>query len=751
MNTFHTEFSKKSQALLEKSRQRATSTKSQAWMCSPKEFNWTYAFFELYKDEPLRLRQALSFAYALNNEPALIFDGFELVGQFYRIQGLGTPDANGHGIWEEHAAASVAERRCESELPDLIALSNQPGGKAWVDMSACTFGHTAWHWEWILESGVEGLLKRIAQSPAAKNPEKRHLLDGMKICLEALLEWNDRHVAALEEKLARGTDANLSEELRRKLEICRNVPRRGSKTFREAVQAFHFSYLATMYENPYGGNGPGRLDYFLWPFLEKDLKAGIEKLQSARELIDELFVRFHERHGFTGETAVETIVVGGSHPDGTSSINPLSYMMVESISDLKIGHPSVYMRMPENPPEEYLDLAAHDLAVGNNRGQIISDKAIVEASLDWGIPEEDARMYVCGGCMEIFPHGMNGDLLMTGWFNTPMLLELVLNGGRSLIDARQMLPHYHKELPDFPTFEAFYEAFEAELRTALYLTFRKIDIAAEEAARLRPAFLLSSQIDDCIGRGLPINGGGAKYEDFGTTPLGIPNLADRLTALAIAVYEEKFLSATELLEALHCDFEGLEPLRRRLASLPKFGQGNAVADAMAKRVCTTICNIYASYTNRLGGRVKPMVMTFTMAAPTGASLGAAPDGSKAGIPIAQGLTPQSCAMKDGITPAILSANTLPLRLFSGGASTMWDLDPALATPETLKSLVKTFIATGGQIYQGNTTSVEELENALAEPEKYPNLMVRVGGFSSRFVALKPDVQREVVQRHRHSH
>lgn len=121
------------------------------------------------------------------------------------------------------------------------------------------------------------------------------------------------------------------------------------------------------------------------------------------------------------------------------------------------------------------------------------------------------------------------------------------------------------------------------------------------------------------------------------------------------------------------------------------------------------------------------------------------------IPIAQGLTPQSCAMKEGITPAILSANTLPLRLFSGGASTMWDLDPALATPETLKSLVKTFIATGGQIYQGNTTSVEELENALAEPEKYPNLMVRVGGFSSRFVALQPDVQREIVQRHRHSH
>ena len=82
---------------------------------------------------------------------------------------------------------------------------------------------------------------------------------------------------------------------------------------------------------------------------------------------------------------------------------------------------------------------------------------------------------------------------------------------------------------------------------------------------------------------------------------------------------------------------------------------------------------------------------------------------------------------------------------------MWDLDPALASPQTLKSLLKTFIDTGGQIYQGNTTPVEELEHAMAEPEKFPHLMVRVGGFSSRFVALNPDVQQEIVQRHRHSH
>ena len=232
--------------------------------------------------------------------------------------------------------------------------------------------------------------------------------------------------------------------------------------------------------------------------------------------------------------------------------------------------------------------------------------------------------------------------------------------------------------------------------------------------------------------------------------MGIPNIADSLTAIDIAVYREKFISASELLEALRGNFKDNEPLRQRLAQLPKFGQGDKAADEMAQRVSSTVCDIYDAYVKRIGGRVKPVIMTFTMAPVAGASLGASADGRLAGTPIAQGLTPQSSAMTDGLTTAIRSANTLPLHRFSGGASTMWDLDPVLATVENIKSILKVFIATGGQIYQGNTTSVKELEAALKEPERYQHLVVRVGGFSGRFVSLTPEVQREIIGRYRHS-
>lgn len=81
---------------------------------------------------------------------------------------------------------------------------------------------------------------------------------------------------------------------------------------------------------------------------------------------------------------------------------------------------------------------------------------------------------------------------------------------------------------------------------------------------------------------------------------------------------------------------------------------------------------------------------------------------------------------------------------------MWDIDESFASHENLKSILKAFIQQGGQYFQGNTTSVEELKNAFSKPEKYPNLIVRVGGYSGRFTVLDKSLQREIINRHRHS-
>ena len=80
---------------------------------------------------------------------------------------------------------------------------------------------------------------------------------------------------------------------------------------------------------------------------------------------------------------------------------------------------------------------------------------------------------------------------------------------------------------------------------------------------------------------------------------------------------------------------------------------------------------------------------------------------------------------------------------------MWDFDSSWVNEDIIKAVLKTFIDKNGQIFQGNTTSVEELIAAKKDPSSYHNLIVRVGGYSARFVNLEVELQDEIINRMRH--
>ncbi len=81
---------------------------------------------------------------------------------------------------------------------------------------------------------------------------------------------------------------------------------------------------------------------------------------------------------------------------------------------------------------------------------------------------------------------------------------------------------------------------------------------------------------------------------------------------------------------------------------------------------------------------------------------------------------------------------------------MWDMDEGWATTDVIKTIFTVFFEKGGQIFQGNMTDVKSLELAMENPEDYPDLMVRVGGFSARFIHLNSEVQLEIINRVRHN-
>ena len=173
------------------------------------------------------------------------------------------------------------------------------------------------------------------------------------------------------------------------------------------------------------------------------------------------------------------------------------------------------------------------------------------------------------------------------------------------------------------------------------------------------------------------------------------------------------------------------------------------ADQMASRVLSDFADMYHGYTTRHNGRGRPTVLTFIYSPDAARILGATPDGRKAHSGVAYGVTPQSSSMTKGITAAINSCAKLPFEKLSGGASTMWDFDSSWVNEEIVIALVKTFLDKGGQIFQGNTTSVQDLIEAKKNPQNYPNLIVRVGGYSARFIHLYSELQDDIINRIRH--
>ena len=716
--------------------------------------NQTHAYFELYQDLPLRERQAKSLAYALVREPVLLFPGERVNGIFYR--GSADPQLRGQN-WGEHSVQTAAERRVAEEAPEIAPYLNQwperkpEAGKAsFILGGGAAPGHIAWDYGLVLSLGVEGIMERHREAlAAATDPNAKDYFQGVLTCWDAALEWNRQHVDALRLLRDRVETTEDGERLEQSIRVMERVPAKPARSFFEAVQSFYFQWLCVMYEVPYGGNSPGRLDYYLWPYLKEEYESGALSYQDAAELVAELFIKMDERvHLQDGH--VNTIVVGGVAPDGSDAVSPLTYIMLDVFEQLDLTHPAVYTRISDVNPPEYVDRCVQYSLTGGNRSQILADEAIIRAmTRDGRMPFEHAAMYICGGCMEISPQGMNSDLAFTFHYSVPKTLELLITGGECLTTGQKRRLDVAGSLRDYSTFDGFYAAFEEEIRRVLHAKFRCVDIYSEEMARCRPAFIQSSMIADCLERGRNLQDGGARYGDYAAAPVGVQNAADSLYAIKVTVFDEGFCAPDELIDALRADFVGHEPLRRRLLAVPKYGVGDPGADGMMHRLVASVCQTFDSYRNRHGRYVKPMIFTFVWAPQVGQSLGASADGRRSGAPVGHGLTPQTAGLKEGITASINSYATLPHDVVSGGSTTMWDMDPQWINHDLLRSILKTFIQKGGHIFQGNMTSVDDLRAALDDPDAHGNVIVRVGGYSARFVSLDRALQMEIIERYRH--
>lgn len=629
-------------------------------------------------------------------------------------------------------------------------------------------GHTVLD-DKIYHKGMLDFKKEIKKSQAAhdqRNPVARAKLEELKamdITAEALISFAKRYADLAREMAKKEKDPARKTELETIADVCKHVPAKAPRTFQEALQYYWFVHLGVTLElNPWDAFCPGHLDQHLLPFYETDIKEGILSKEGAEELLGCLWIKFENQPAppKVGVTAQESgtytdfvqINIGGIKGDGSDGSNPLSYMMLDVIQEMKQVQPNPSVHVSEKTPDVFLTSVAQVIREGMGKPDLFNSEVVVQEMLRAGKSLEDARAGGTSGCVETGAFGKEAYIL-TGYFNIPKVFEITLHNGVDLLTGEQLGPKTG-DPRDFKGYAEFYNAFKKQLK---YFIDVKIEgnleiekLFAEEM----PAPFLSLLTDDCISTGMDYHQGGARYNTSYIQGVGLGTITDALSAIKTHVYDEKTLTMVELITALEGNFEKDERTRQLLINRTlRFGNDDDKVDSIAVDVFNSFVKMIDGRPNMRGGEHRVNMLPTTCHVYFGSKIGATPDGRRAGKPLSEGISPVQGADRKGPTAVLNSVSKID-HTMTGGTLLNQKVNPSLIDNQAgltkFTQLVRSYFKKGGHHIQFNVVDRTTLEDAVEDPEKYRDLIVRVAGYSDYFCDLSDALQQEIISRTEHA-
>jgi formate C-acetyltransferase len=638
-------------------------------------------------------------------------------------------------------------------------------------------GHITIHLQNLVSKGVNFLIDEIRRKLAGldlSEPDaldKKLFYDAALISLEAVLSWAERYAGYAEELAAQEKDPQRRAELQEIARVCRKVPAQPAENLQEALQSIWFVQAAIQIETNGHSISFGRLDQTLYPFFKKDMEEGRLDVEQAAELLQCFWLKLFTSNKirdwdstqfFLGYQVFENITVGGQLYGGRDAANELSFLMLGVQKAVKLSVPSVSFRYFDGVSEEFLQAAIDVIRSGGGQPALYSDETIIPALVNRGIDYEDAVNWSVVGCVEPIVEGRQGYRPNGAAFVSMLkILELVLYGGRDPRTGEQLLEG--KPLGEMTSFEELKEAWEQAGRHFTRLQVALDNLVDQSMEEMSPNPFISCFVEDCIGRGKIIKAGGAVYDFCGPLLCGVANVGDSLAALKKAVFEDKALTPEQVLHALETNFEdettsptGAQ-VRRILLDAPKYGNDDDYADELASGALDLFCRELPKYrTTRYGrgprgGIWQASCSTVSGNIPFGMSIGATPDGRPAGTPTADTTSPTQGMDRRGPLSTMKSVGKIPNLLCSGGNLFNMKFSPLVLQDDAgrfkFSQLVRTFLGDlKGMHVQFNIVDSSVLREAKKEPEKYPDLMVRVAGYSALFTSLDPKLQEDIINR-----
>lgn len=658
---------------------------------------------------------------------------------------------------------SLGDDYCEAFLSNIIELRPPQGHD--IDYEA------------VINLGLNAIiaqardeLTRLTEC-TVEQIQKVHFLEAAIIVLEGAIRYAKRHAELARELAKNEADVTRKQELERIAEVCEWVPANPARTFQEALQATQFMLLGIYFEGHEIAESVGRIDQYLYPLYENDIREGRITRQEAAELLACFWIKLLEKEGirdaYLSERAQGTqfvhVTIGGVRPnDGKDATNELTWLVLEVARQLKVHQPHLTLRYDGSLSDGFLIKAMETVRdIGAGIPQWVNDSVVIDRLHRLGVPIEYARNWVGVGCSHSFLSGRghaNGQAII----NDAKIFELALNNG---IDSRtgKRLGLSTGDAKNFSSIDEIYEAFKKQFKYVIGVCAKRQRAKVVTLNERRPIpFISVLTAHDAKDGTFNIRNARDIYDlrddgsrlhqlSFVITDRGHVNIADSLVAIKKVVFEEKKATMAELLDALATNFKGKEDLRQMLLAAPKWGNDDDEADQMMKDVYEWTAKAVTEERNAWGypimsdGRHGTAYHVWA-----GHVVGALPDGRPAWTHLADGgVSPMTGMDKKGPTAVMNSVTKLDLSLSSSNVLNQKFPRSLLNDRNNLYKLLslhRTYFQRGGCHIQCNVLDKETLLDAQKNPELHRDLLVRVAGYSARFVDLSREVQDEIIAR-----
>ena len=616
----------------------------------------------------------------------------------------------------EGSSTQFSKRWDEQKFPydDLKPLQKKYNIQTGIDGDA----HLACDYRIGFELGFGGLLEKIRKFRDI-NVKNKDFYDAEEKVLLAIIRFIDRHINKIEELIKTEDKSEIKASLNAMLKVCKNIRLNPPKTFYEACQWTAFFNCASRI---YTRDGAGfQLDVLLYNYYINDKKSGILDDETAKFLIANLLLIDPHYYQISGVDEFDNDVT-----------NELSYIILDGADAINISC-NLTIRVHENCDKNFFKKAV-EILLKNKNGfpRFCNDKALCDGYMKNGIDKKTARERIAVGCNWMCVPGKE----------FPMNDTVKINTAKVFYEAFKDM-----ETDADKSVSKLFNLYEAHLKKAIEVTAKGVNLHIDHQWEVTPELIMNLMMRNTIEKGLDISQCAELYT-VGVDGVGLAVVADSFSALQTRIEEQKLLTWQEVYAQINNDFEN-ERIRLILNSTPKYCSGNSLADAWAKKLTESWVKNVKNQKMPNGRTLIPGWFSWARSIEYGKTVGATPNGRRAGKPLSHGANPNPHFREDGAVTAQSNGIANVQCGYGNPAPLQIEFDPLISgdnAVEVVCALIKSHFEKGGTLININVLDGEKLLKAHKNPDNYPDLVVRVTGFTAYFATLSPEFRQLVVDR-----